>query len=130
MIDFLHKRHDGSLDELLPLLGDDRFVPSGPDFRRLADLLHSEPSVNEELVIALCRLPESDRLLRATFASGNGWGEDPFLGMRTISTPHGCPVPASARGWLECTLAFNIDLEADCGLYVGRVCDGRAPGDA
>jgi flavin reductase (DIM6/NTAB) family NADH-FMN oxidoreductase RutF len=69
-------------------------------------------------------------LLRATFETGHGLGEDPFLGIRTILTPGGCPIPASAPGWLECALAFNIDLEAECGLYVGRVRAGKAPAAA
>jgi len=58
MIDFLHQRHDGSLDDFLGLLAEDRFVPTTQDFRRLADLLHSAPSINEELVMALCRLAD------------------------------------------------------------------------
>jgi flavin reductase (DIM6/NTAB) family NADH-FMN oxidoreductase RutF len=70
---------------------------------------------------AVCRFPETDRLLRSTFASYHEPAEDPFLGSRTITTPNGCPVPQAALGWLECELAFNIDLEADFGLYVGLV---------
>jgi flavin reductase (DIM6/NTAB) family NADH-FMN oxidoreductase RutF len=90
----------------------------------------TSPLVYDRRRFALCRVPESDRLLRATFEAGPGLGEDPFLGLRTVSTPNGCPVPASALGWLECELVFNLDLEAECGLYVGRVRHGETPGDA
>lgn len=72
---------------------------------------------------ALCRIPQTDRRLRWAFASGREPGEDPFVGLRTIATPNGCPVPEAAAGWLECELAFNIDLEADFGLYIGLVRD-------
>jgi HEAT repeat protein len=58
MIDFLHQRHEGSLRDFLILLAEDRFVPTSQDFGRLADLLHAAPSTNEELVMALCRLPD------------------------------------------------------------------------
>jgi flavin reductase (DIM6/NTAB) family NADH-FMN oxidoreductase RutF len=88
----------------------------------------TSPLVLDSHRFALCRIPESDRLLRATFASTNRLGEDPFLGLRTFLTLGGCPVPTAAQGWLECELAFNLDLEADCSLYVGLVGDGRAPG--
>jgi flavin reductase (DIM6/NTAB) family NADH-FMN oxidoreductase RutF len=88
------------------------------------------PLVYDSRRFALCRIPQADRLLRATFKNGHGLGEDPFLSLRTFSTPNGCPVPASAVGWLECELAFNIDLEAECGLYVGIVCAGEIAGDA
>ena len=54
----MHQRHDGTLDDFLCLLAEDRFVPTAQDFRRLADLLHSAPSINEELVMALCRLAD------------------------------------------------------------------------
>ncbi|MHC5006226.1 MAG: flavin reductase [Planctomycetota bacterium] len=90
----------------------------------------TSPLVYDSRRFTLCRVPESDRLLRATFESGPGLGEDPFLGLRNFSTPNGCPVPASALGWLDCELAFNLDLEAECGLYVGRVRDGEILSDA
>jgi flavin reductase (DIM6/NTAB) family NADH-FMN oxidoreductase RutF len=90
----------------------------------------ASPLVHDSRRFALCRVPESDRLLRATFGTSHGLGEDPFLGLRTFSTPNGCPVPESSLGWLECELAFNLDLEAEYGLYVGRVRDGEMPGDA
>jgi flavin reductase (DIM6/NTAB) family NADH-FMN oxidoreductase RutF len=77
---------------------------------------------------AICRIPETDRLLRSAFASRHEPGADPFLGIKTTATPNGCPVPVSAVGWLECELAFNIDLEADFGLYVGLVCDAGVLG--
>jgi flavin reductase (DIM6/NTAB) family NADH-FMN oxidoreductase RutF len=90
-----------------------------------------QPLVHGSHRFALARVPDTDRLLQAVFATSHGPGEDPFLGIRTFLTPGGCPVPAATRGWLECEMAFNIDLEADCGLYVGLVsAAGRAPGDA
>ncbi|MHC5006409.1 MAG: flavin reductase [Planctomycetota bacterium] len=90
----------------------------------------TSPLVYDSRRFALCPVPKTARLLRATFETGHGLGEDPFLGIRTILTPGGCPIPASAPGWLECALAFNIDLEAECGLYVGRVRAGKAPAAA
>jgi flavin reductase (DIM6/NTAB) family NADH-FMN oxidoreductase RutF len=91
---------------------------------------HGDRRLQEGQCHVAARLRQPDRLLRATFQSGPGLGEDPFLGLRTVPTPNGCPVPASALGWLECDLAFNLDLEAECGLYVGRVRDGEILSDA
>ncbi|MHC4082437.1 MAG: flavin reductase family protein [Planctomycetota bacterium] len=90
----------------------------------------TSPLVYDSRRFGLCRIPEADRLVQATFTNGHRLGEDPFLSLRTVFTPNGCPVPASALGWLECELAFNIDLEAECGLYVGRVRDGETRGAA
>lgn len=75
---------------------------------------------------ALCRLAEGDRYTRLKFAEVRDPRIDPFLGLPVRTTPGGLPLPGRAVTYLDCRLAFNLDLEADCGFYVGRVMSGAA----
>ena len=50
---------------------------------------------------------------------------DPFEGIATQRAPGGPPVPSCATAWASCELAFNLDLEADAILYVGRIVAAR-----
>ncbi len=72
---------------------------------------------------ALARVRHGDRLLQRRLEA-HGREEDPFLGLSTITTPGGCPVPTRALRYLDCELAFILDLEADFGLHIGVITGG------
>ena len=37
------------------------------------------------------------------------------------NAPSGSPILCRALSWLDCVVVRHIDLESDCGLYVGEV---------
>lgn len=83
--------------------------------------LHVARVIYESRIFALCRVAAEDPVLARRFDETASPGEDPFLGLGARTAPAGSPVPHRVTSWIECEIAFNLDLEADYGLYVGRI---------
>lgn len=77
--------------------------------------------IYESRAFALCRIEAGDSLLGHRFDESADHRMDPFLDLGGRTGPAGSPVPRRVTSWIECQIAFNLDLEADYGLYVGRV---------
>lgn len=77
--------------------------------------------IYESRIFALCRIAAGDPVLTRRFDESVDPGHDPFLGLGEQTAPAGSPVPRRVTSWIECEIAFNLDLDADCGLYVGRI---------
>ena len=82
------------------------------------------PLIRDSRIFALCQISEEDRLLARKFDGAHSAGEDPFLSLPVTVSPNGAPILERALNWLDCEVIRHIDLESDCGLYVGRVRDG------
>lgn len=82
------------------------------------------PLIRDSRSFALCQIGAEDRLLARKFERAPGPGDDPFLSLPITHSPSGAPVLQGALSWLDCEVVRHIDLESDCGLYVGRVRDG------
>ena len=82
------------------------------------------PLIRDSRSFALCQISAEDRLLARKFDPAPLAGEDPFLSMPVTLSPNGAPILQRALSWLDCEVVRHIDLESDCGLYVGRVRDG------
>ncbi len=72
----------------------------------------------------LCRITADDHLLARMFDTAPMHGEDPFDTLPITSAPSGAPIPQRSLSWLDCEVVRHIDLESECGLYVGRVRSG------
>ncbi len=82
------------------------------------------PLIRDSRSFALCQISAEDRLLARRFDHAPIAGEDPFVSMPVTLSPNGAPILQRALSWLDCEVLRHIDLESDCGLYVGRVRDG------
>jgi HEAT repeat protein len=61
MVDLVYKPQPEDGAELLRMIAGGDFAPNARDFRALADSLHGDPALAEDIVFTLCRL-EDDRL--------------------------------------------------------------------
>lgn len=75
----------------------------------------------ESRFFALCRIAAGDHLLPRRFDESAEPAGDRFLGLGEQAAPAGSPVPRRVASWIECEIAFNLDLEADYGLFIGRI---------
>lgn len=82
------------------------------------------PLIRDSRTFALCQIGAGDRLLARKFEHPAIDGDDPFLSLPVASSPGGAPILERALSWLDCEVVRHIDLESDCGLYVGRVRHG------
>jgi flavin reductase (DIM6/NTAB) family NADH-FMN oxidoreductase RutF len=82
------------------------------------------PLIRDSRSFALCQIAADDRFLSRKFAAAPEHGEDPFVTLATATARSGSPLVLRAMSYLDCELVRHIDLEADCGLYVGLVRDG------
>lgn len=81
--------------------------------------------ISETRYFALCRLRGDDRAILNKFAHAEDEGEDPFLSFEMLpNRPTGLPIPAQVAAFLECALAFHIDVEGDHDLFVANVVGG------
>ena len=82
------------------------------------------PLIRDSHRFALCQISEEDRLLARRFQRAPMPGDDPFLSLPVTPSPGGAPILERALSWIECEVVRHIDVESDCGLYVGRVRHG------
>ena len=82
------------------------------------------PLIRDSRVFALCQISADDKLLAKKFATAPAAGDDPFYSIRTTIAPSGSPIVQRAVAFLDCELIRHVDLESDCGLYVGMVRHG------
>lgn len=90
----------------------------------MAALASSRPVttlIRDSRGFALCQIAADDRFLSRKFAKAHEQGEDPFIGLETFTAASGAPIVRRAMSYLDCELVRHVDLEADCGLYVGLV---------
>ena len=79
------------------------------------------PLIRDSHSFALCQISEDDRFLARKFLNTPDHGDDPFDCLPTVAAPSGAPIVRRALAWLDCEVVRHIDLESDCGLYVGLV---------
>lgn len=79
------------------------------------------PIIRDARRFALCQLCPEDRVLRRIFESDRMDPIDPFLGLPSMRSPGGAPVPLRAMSWLDCELTRHLDVEGNCELYIGLV---------
>jgi|GEM_PF-1587503 len=79
------------------------------------------PLIRDSRRFALCQIGPEDRVLSKIFEAGREDPSDPFLGLITIKSPGGAPVPVKAAAWLDCELTRHLDVEGNCELYIGLV---------
>ncbi len=82
------------------------------------------PLIRDSHSFVLCQIAADDRLLARMFNIAPLHGDDPFDTLPITPAPSGAPIPQRALSWLDCEVVRHIDLESDCGLYVGRVRNG------
>lgn len=82
------------------------------------------PLIRDSRSFTLCQISAEDRLLERKFECAPMHGDDPFVSLPVTLSPGGAPILQRALSWLECEVVRHIDLESDCGLYVGRIRDG------
>ena len=82
------------------------------------------PLIRDSRVFALCQISADDKSLARKFATSPAQGDDPFFSIRTTTAPSGSPIVQRAAAFLDCELIRHVDLESDCGLYVGMVRHG------
>ena len=87
----------------------------------LATALPVIPLIRDSRGFALCQIAADDPFLARKFATPPEHGEDPFVGVETFTAVTGAPIIKRAMCYLDCQLLRHVDLEADCGLYVGLV---------
>ena len=83
------------------------------------------PLISESLKFGLCQVPQGDRELLRRFARGFEQGEDPFLGCDLIESVLGVPIVPHVLAYLECEVAYHMDIEGDHDIFVGQVKAGR-----
>jgi len=88
------------------------------------------PVIRDSRRFALCQLDNDDRVLRRMFEGERADPYtrhevfDPFLGIATMTTAGGVPVPLKSLAWLDCELSRHLDVEGNCELYIGLVHSG------
>lgn len=87
----------------------------------VATCLPVVPLIRDSHVFGLCQIADGDRFLSRKFSSPPLPSEDPFETVPTKKSPGGAPILCRALSWMECEVVRHIDLESDCGLYVGLV---------
>ena len=80
--------------------------------------------IRDSRVFALCQVSADDKLLEKKFSTAPAQGDDPFFSILTTIAPSGSPIVQRAVAFLDCELIRHVDLESDCGLYVGMVHHG------
>ena len=89
------------------------------------------PLISESHRFALAQIGQDDRTTRRRFAGDSHGGDGRFLGVTLVpaSDPRsGLPIPRTSVGYLECDLAFHVDIEGDHDLFIGRIIAGDAFG--
>jgi len=86
---------------------------------------HIMPLMSESRRFGLCQIGEEDRTLMRKFANAAEDRDDPFLGVQLLEHPKDTPILASCMGYLECEVAYHMDVEGDHDIFVGRVLDGE-----
>ena len=79
------------------------------------------PLIRDSRSFALCQIAADDRFLARKFGTVLEHGEDPFVSLITFRAVTGAPIIERAMSYLDCELIRHVDLEADYGLFVGRV---------
>ena len=87
------------------------------------------PLISDSRQFGLCQLAADDRVMMRKFGTVMDAAEDPFLGFELIQG-HRVKVPllSQAMAYLECELAYHMDVEGDHDLFVGRVVAGGRHG--
>jgi flavin reductase (DIM6/NTAB) family NADH-FMN oxidoreductase RutF len=121
--------HDGARSAILvtwvqPCAADSPLVMTA-----LATSRPVTPLIRDSRGFALCQIAADDRFLSRKFATTPVQGEDPFVGLDTFTAASGAPIVSRAMSYLDCELVRHVDLEADCGLYVGLVRAGGVLND-
>ncbi len=86
------------------------------------------PLVSDSRSFALCQVRADDKMsLRKFGGGGRGGGDvndDPFLGIDLIPSQRGVPILRQSLGYMECEVAYHMDVDGDHDLFVGRVING------
>lgn len=80
-----------------------------------------EPLIRDSRRFAVCQIAADDRFLRRKFAQNPDHDEDPFVSMPLLDGPWLAPIPAKAMAYMDCELVRHVDIDSDCGIYIGRI---------
>jgi flavin reductase (DIM6/NTAB) family NADH-FMN oxidoreductase RutF len=83
-----------------------------------------EPLVRDSRSFALCQVGAGDRFLPRKLSHRVVPGEDPLVSILTTKAPSGSPIIDRALSYLDCELVRHLDIEGDCGLFIGLVRGG------
>lgn len=83
-----------------------------------------EPLVRDSRSFALCQVAAADRFLPRKLSHRVVPGEDPLVSILTTKAPSGSPIIDRALSYLDCELVRHLDIEGDCGLFIGLVRSG------
>jgi len=80
-----------------------------------------EPIIRDSRHFAICMLDPADKLALRKFADGPKRDADPFDALPLETLLSQSPILRRAPLAFDCEVTRNLDLEADCGLYVGVI---------
>jgi flavin reductase (DIM6/NTAB) family NADH-FMN oxidoreductase RutF len=84
-----------------------------------------EPLIRDSRSFVLCQVSAGDRFLQRKLGHRFVPGEDPLVSILTTKAPSGSPIIDRALSYLDCELVRHLDIEGDCGLFIGLIRDGR-----
>lgn len=90
-----------------------------------------EPLMRDSRRFAVCQIDGDDRFLRRKFAQLPAHDDDPFVSVPLLDTDGPAPIPARAMSYMDCELVRHVDIDSDCGIYIGRILTAATiqPGD-
>jgi len=88
-----------------------------------------EPLIRDGRTFALTALNPDDRLIPRRFSPPPPRSEDPFVGMRLMTSVTGCPILKRGRFWLDCELVGHLAPDCSHRIYIGQVVASGLCGD-
>ncbi len=80
-----------------------------------------EPLIRDGRTFALTALDPNDRLIPRRFNPPPPHDEDPFVGMRLMTSVTGSPILRRGRFWLDCELVGHLAPDCSHRIYIGQV---------